>query len=64
MTPALAAISRVVAPSNERSEKRSTAAATIRWRVASADGRVTRSPVRRSLGHPGTVPELFIRSGS
>ena len=43
VTPALVAISRVVAPSKERSEKRSAAAATIRSRVASADGRWTRS---------------------
>ena len=43
MTSALAAISRVDAPSKERSEKRSMAAATIRSRVASADGRVVRT---------------------
>ena len=40
-----AAISRVVAPSKDSSENRSSAAARIRSRVASADGLVTRAAV-------------------
>jgi hypothetical protein len=43
-----AAISRVVDPSNDRSENKSAAAARIRSRVGSADGRVTRKVLTES----------------
>jgi hypothetical protein len=42
VTPALAAISRVVAPSNDRSENKSAAAARFGLESGSAHGRVTR----------------------
>ena len=54
-TGALGDLPQVVAPSNDRSENRSTAAARIRSRVGSADGRVARSVVAVAVMGPTLI---------